>query len=485
MIRLFSLARLFGLMLMVFSAAYALPLLAAWIYHDGTAGLFAKDWLITFALGGILWLASKDHRRELKAKDGFLLVLLAWSGMAAVSALPLMGYQENLSFTDAYFESMSGLSTTGATVMAGLDRLPPAVNLWRHELHWLGGMSIIVLAVAVLPILGVGGRQVFMSETPGPMKDSKLTPRIAETAKNLWSIYAGLTLACILALKLAGMDWFDALCHAFSTLGLGGFSTHDDNVRFFNSPAVEGVLMVFMLLSGMNFATHFLAVRNRSLNPYRYDVEAKPYLALILGSCLGIAIFLNVQETYPDFWDALRYAAFNVISIATDCGFSNADYSRWPIFAPLWMLFLACVTVCTGSTGGGIKMMRTLLLEKQSEAQLFLLTHPTAIHPLKLGKMIVQSNIQLSVLGFIFVYFMSIVLLSLVLIASGLDFVSAFSAIVACLNNAGPGLEQVGPVTTYAVLTDFQTWICTLAMFLGRVEILTAFVVFTPAFWRK
>jgi trk system potassium uptake protein TrkH len=324
-----------------------------------------------------------------------------------------------------------------------------------------------------------------MSETPGPIKDSKLTPRIAETAQNLWSVYAGLTLACILSLKLAGMNWFDAICHAFSTLGLGGFSTHDANVRYFDSPAIEAVLMVFMLLAGMNFATHFLAVRNHSLAPYRYDVEAKPYLAIILGSCLGIALFLQDQGAYPDFWEALRYAAFNVISIATDCGFTNADYSLWPMFAPLWMLFLACVTASTGSTGGGIKMMRTLMLAKQSTVQMFLLTHPMALHPLKLGKMIVPSNIQLSVLGFIFVYFMSIVLLTLVLVGSGLDFLSAFSAIVSCLNNAGPGLGEVGPATTYAALSDFQTWICTLAMFLGRVEILTFFVVFTSTFWRK
>jgi trk system potassium uptake protein TrkH len=485
MSRLISLVRLFGIMLMAFSLAYILPIITAWISHDGTASFFIKNLLLSFGLGGVLWILAKDHKRELKSKEGFILVLLSWSGMAGLASLPLLEYLPGLSFTDAYFEAMSGLSTTGATILADLDFLPPAMNLWRHELHWLGGMSIIVLAVAILPILGVGGRQVFMSETPGPMRDSKLTPRIAETAKNLWNIYAGLTLACILGLKLAGMDWFDAICHAFSTLGLGGFSTRDQNIRFYNSPAIEGVLMLFMLLAGMNFATHFLAVRNRSLNPYKYDVEAKPYLALIMGSCLGLAAFLVYRDVYPDFWESLRYAAFNVISIATDCGFSNTDYGLWPTFAPLWMLFLACVTVCTGSTGGGIKMMRVLILAKQSQSQLFLLNHPTAIYPLKLGKMIVSSNVQLAVLGFIFVYFMSVVLLTLTLVISGLDFISAFSAIVSCLNNAGPGLGEVGPAKDYAALTDFQKWMCTLAMFLGRVEILTALVVFTPTFWRK
>ncbi|MFM8330576.1 MAG: TrkH family potassium uptake protein, partial [Candidatus Methylumidiphilus sp.] len=399
--RLFPLARIFGLMLMAFSGSYTLPILTSWLNHDGTAPLFIKHWVISFAIGGVMWILAKDHVRELKPKDGFLIVVIAWLGIAGVSTLPLLDYFPALSFTDAYFEAMSGLSTTGATVLTGLDALPPAVNLWRHELHWVGGMSIIVLAVGILPILGVGGRQVFMSETPGPMRDSKLTPRIAETAKNLWSIYAGLTLACILSLKLAGMGWLDAVCHAFSTLGLGGFSTHDLNIRHFDSPLIEGVLMVFMLLAGMNFATHFLAVRNRSLAPYSYDVEAKPFLALILGSCLGIAVFLVQQNTYEDFLTSLRYAAFNVISIATDCGFASADFGLWPVFAPLWMFFLACVTACTGATGGGIKMMRTLILYKQSLSQMFLLTHPTAVHPLKLGKIIVHSNIQLSVLGFI------------------------------------------------------------------------------------
>jgi trk system potassium uptake protein TrkH len=485
MIRLFSLARVFGLMLMIFSIAYTLPILTAWIFDDGTMPLFIRDLLLTFTLGGAAWVLSKDYARELKAKDGFILVLLAWSGIAAIPALPLMSYFPDLSFTDAYFEAMSGLSTTGATVLDGLDSLPPAINLWRHELHWIGGMGIIVLAVAILPILGVGGRQVFMSETPGPMKDSKLTPRIAETASNLWAVYAGITLACIGALKLAGMNWLDAICHAFSTLGLGGFSTHDASIAYFESPAIECVLMVFMLLSGMNFATHFLALRNRSFNPYKYDVEAKPYLALILGSCFAVAAYLVQQGVYTDFWVALRKAAFNVISIATDCGFSSVDFNQWPIFAPLWMLFLACITVNTGSTGGGIKMMRTLILVKQSEVQMFLLNHPTAVHPLKLGKMIVHANIQLSVLGFIFVYFMSIVLLTFVLIVTGMDFVSALSAIVSCLNNAGPGLGQVGPASNYASLNDFQTWVCTLAMLLGRMEIFTVLVLLTPAFWRK
>ena len=479
--RFLSLARVFGLMLMVFSITYLLPLLASLIYSDGTAGLFLEDMGMTLGAGALLWYCTRRYQRDLKAKDGFLLVVMAWTGMASFATFPLLSYLPDLSFTDAYFETMSGLSTTGATVLAGLDRLPPAINLWRHELNWLGGMGIIVLAVAILPVLGVGGRQLFMAETPGPMKDSQLTPRITETAKNLWLVYAGI----ILSLKQVGMNWLDAVCHAFSAMGLGGFSTHDASVGYFNSPAIEAILTVFMTLAGMNFATHFLAFRARNLAPYRNDIEAVPYLILLLGSCVGIGFYLWINGAYPSFWIALRHASFNLVSIATDCGFASADFNQWPIFAPLWMLFLSCVTVCTGSTGGGIKMMRTLILVKQSQLQMFLLTHPTAVNPLKLRGMVIPSGIILSVLGFIFVYFMSIVILTLLLVISGLDIVSSFSAIIARINNAGPGLGQVGPAANYGSLTDFQTWMCTLAMFLGRIEVFTALILFTPAYWKK
>ncbi len=485
MLKLIIVAKVFGLMLMVFSVTYSLPILTALIYRDGTAWLFFEDTLSTFIAGFFLWFPTRNNTRELKSRDGFLLVVLTWLGMAAFATFPLLRNIQGLSFTDAYFETMSGLSTTGATVLAGLDHLPPAINLWRHELNWLGGMGIIVLAVAVLPILGVGGRQLFMAETPGPMKDNKLTPRITETAKNLWIVYAGITLACILALKLVGMSWFDAICHAFATLGLGGFSTHDASVGYFNSPAIELVLIVFMLISGMNFATHFLAWRSKSLDPYRHDIEAMPFLVLILGSCLGIALFIWYENTYAGFWTALRHVSFNLVSVGTDCGFTSVDFNQWPLFAPLWMLFLSCISVCTGSTGGGIKMMRTLILLRQSLLQMFILTHPTSVNPLKLGKLVVPPNIILSVLGFIFVYFMSIVMLTLALVFSDLDLISSFSAIIACINNAGPGLGTVGPATNYSGLSDFQTWICTLAMFLGRIEVFTALIILTPTFWRK
>lgn len=484
-IRFLSLARVFGYMLSVFSVAYLMPIITSYIFHDGTAGLFLEAMFLTLGIGLFLSITTQKFVRELKAKDGFLIVVLAWTGMAGFATFPLMGYLKGLSFTDAYFETMSGLTTTGATVLAGLDQLPPAINLWRHELNWLGGMGIIVLAVAILPVLGVGGRQLFMAETPGPMKDSQLTPRITETAKKLWLVYIGITIACIIALKFAGMSLLDAICHAFAAMGLGGFSTHDTSVGFFNSPAIEVVLTIFMLIAGMNFATHFLAIRAGSLRPYYYDIEAVPYLILIIGSILGIAFYLWKSGTYPHYAIALRHVSFNLVSIATDCGFASVDFDKWPIFAPLWMLFLSCICACTGSTGGGIKMMRTLILVKQSQLQMFLLVHPAAVNPLKLGKVAIPSKIIFSVLGFIFVYFMSIVILTLLLVISGLDFISSFTAIIACINNAGPGLGQVGPATNFGSLSDFQTWLCTTAMFLGRIEVFTALILFTPTYWRK
>lgn len=485
MIRLLSLARIFGMMLIVFSITYLLPIVTALITDDGTELLFVMDMGLTLISGLVLWGMTRSYQSDLKARDGFILVVMAWLGMAAFATFPLMSYLRELSFTDAYFETISGFTTTGATILTNLDYLPPAINLWRHELNWLGGMGIIVLAVAILPILGIGGRQLYVAETPGPIKDSKLTPRITETAKNLWVTYAMITLACILSLKWAGMDWLDAICHAFSSMGLGGFSTHDASVGYFNSPDIEAVLAFFMLLAGMNFATHFTALHQKSLNAYHHDIEAFPYLILMLGSCLGIGFFLWLQGTYEDFFTALRHATFNLISMGTGCGYASVDFHQWPLFAPLWMLFLSSTAACTGSTGGGIKMMRTLILIKQSQMQMFQLAHPAAVNPLKLGGTVVSTRIVLSVLGFIFAYFMSVVILTLVLVISDLDLLSAMTAVIATLSNAGPGLGEVGPATNYASLTDFQTWVCTLAMFLGRIEIFTALILLTPAFWRK
>ncbi len=473
-----------GSLLIGFSLAYLPPLVTALIYGDGALVAFAVALAINLLLGAMLWLMTFRFRRELRARDGFLLVALAWIVFAADAAIPLMLALPQLSFTDAYFESMSGFTATGATLLTGIDQLPHAVNLWRAELCWLGGLGVIGLGMAVLPLLGVGGMQVYRAEASGPIKETRLLPRFVQTARSLWMIYVALTIACAIALRIAGMNVFDALCHALSTLSLGGISTHDAKIGYFHSQAIECVLMVFMLLAGINFATHFLAWRGRSLRVYLRDPEAVGFLVLVLASVFGLAIYLWKMHAYHGPWPALRYAAFNVISIATDCGFYNADYDRWPLFAGLWMLLLSCMAVSAGSTGGGIKLIRILILFRQSAREIYALLHPTAVHSLKLRGQVLPERVALSALGFIHLYTMSMVGLTFLLILSGMDFLSAFSAIVATLNNVGPGLHQVGPGSTYASLSDFQTWVCTVSMLVGRLEFFVVLIPLTPGFWR-
>ncbi|MBI4990267.1 MAG: TrkH family potassium uptake protein [Rhodocyclales bacterium] len=480
-----SVLRVFALILLIFSGTMLLPLSASWLFDDGAQHAYDEGIAASLVCGALIWTATRRHREELKVRDGFLLVVLAWAGLPAFATVPLLMYFPNLSFTDAYFETVSGLTTTGATVLEGLDKLPFSINLWRAELVWLGGMGLIVLAVAILPLLGVGGRQIFKAEAPGPMKDAKLTPRMAETAKGLWLVYFYISVACFLALAWAGMGWGDALIHTFTVMGLGGFSSHDASFGFFDSVPIEAVTIFFMTLAGMNFATHFLALRGRSFAPYRWDPEVKWFLFVMYASVLGIALYLWSMQVYPDFRTALRFSAFNVVSIATTTGYANTDFNLWPIFAPLWMLFLSSFATCSGSTGGGIKMVRAILLYKQVFRELMRAMHPNAVHQTKLGNEVVENKIIFAVLAFGFMYMVSIVSMTLAMAASGLDIVTAFTAVVACINNTGPGLNQVGPATTFAVLTDFQTWVCTFAMLLGRLEIFTLLVVLTPAFWRK
>ncbi len=482
---LLSVANVLGRLLTVFSLTYVLPIAGSLIFADGTAVDFAYAMFIAFGAGLLLFASTRRFYSELKARDGFLLVTLSWTLMAGIATVPLLMVYETMSFTDAFFETMSGLTTTGATVMTGLDNAPPAINLWRHELNWLGGMGIIVLAVAILPMLGVGGMQLYKAEAPGPFKDAKLTARIADTAKALWLVYFAVTAACILALRVAGMSWFDAVCHAFSALSLGGFSTRDASVGAWDSPAIEAVLIVFMLIAGMNFATHFFAWHARSLRAYWQDAEAKAFLGLVVSSCFGVALYLYWTGTYADFWAALRHASFNLVSIATDCGYASVDFDKWPIFAPLWMLLLSCLSVSSGSTGGGIKMVRTLVLYKQSLREMKKLLHPNVVDPIKLGAVPVPNKIAFSVLGFIFLYFITIVGSTFLLVIDGLDFISAFSGVIACINNMGPGLGVVGPAQNYQALSDFQTWVLAWTMLVGRLEIFSVVILFTPAFWHK
>jgi trk system potassium uptake protein TrkH len=480
-----AVAHVLGLLLASFALTYALPIGCALLLGDGLWTRFLLAAAITTAVGLVLATATAHARRELKPRDGFLLVTLGWLLLSCSAALPLLLAVPGLDFNGAFFEAMSGLTTTGSTVLTGLDQLPPSLNLWRHTLHWIGGLGIIVMALAVLPLLGVGGMQLYKGQAPGAVKDERLAPRITETAKQLWVVYTLITAAGILALRICHMTWFDAICHAFSAVGLGGFSTHDRSIAYFNSPAIELVLMALMVIAALNFGRHIIALRRLSLATYRQDPEAKAIFAILAASVIGIASLLTAHGVYADFLPALRYAAFNVISQATTSGLTSEDYQRWPVFAPWWMLFLTCIVCSTGSTGGGIKMFRTLLLARQAGREMQLLIHPAAVAPLRIGGRPIPDSVGSSVLAFIFVYLMTVALLTFAMLLTGMSFADAASAVVASINNTAHGFGAPGAVHNFHSLSTVQIWICTAAMLLGRLEVFSVIVLFRPAYWRR
>jgi trk system potassium uptake protein TrkH len=472
-------------MMAYFGLLYALPIGWSLAVHDGAVIDFVVAAFINVVVGLALAFVTRKYRRELKPRDGFLLVSLSWTLMSASASIPFMIAMPDLGFTDAYFEAASGLTTTGSTVLNHLDDLPQSINLWRHTLHWIGGIGIIVLAVAVLPLLGIGGMQLYKASTPGPVKDEKLTPRITETAKALWFTYLAITIVGIVALHIAGMSWFDAICHGFSAIALGGFSTHDKSVGFFDSAAVETVLTIIMIVGAINFSRHFLAFRNLSFKPYKTDSEGKAVLIVLGTSVVLVTMVLWLNGTYSGFAETLRHSMFNVVSIATTTGFVTENYETWPAFIPVWILFLSCITCSTGSTGGGVKMFRTLLLVRQARRELKLLVHPSAVIPIRIGGIAIPERVIYSVLAFIFLYFGTILVLTFAMLATGVDMVTAFTAVVASINNLGPGMGEVGPAVNFEPLTHTQTWICSAAMIIGRLEIFSVLVLFTATFWRR
>jgi trk system potassium uptake protein len=480
-----AVAYVLGLLLATFALTYVLPAACSLLMGDGLAPRFLACAALTAGVGLILAGATRRFRRELRPRDGFLLVTLGWLLLPSAAALPLIIVVPGLTFTGAFFEAMSGLTTTGSTVLTGLDALPPSLNFWRHSLEWFGGLGIIVMALAVLPLLGVGGMQLYKGQAPGPVKEERLAPRITATAKSLWLVYALLTAAGIVALRISGMSWFDATCHAFSAVGLGGFSTHDMSVAWFHSAAIEATLAALMVVASLNFARHFIALRQLSLETYKSDPECRAIFALLAVSVIGIALLLTHDAVYPNFLTALRHSAFNVISQATTSGLTSEDYGRWPVFAPYWMLFLSCILCSTGSTGGGIKMFRTLLLAHQAGRELKLLVHPAAMAPVRIGGRPIPDRVGHAVLAFIFLYFMTAVVLTFAMLLTGLDFDAAFSAVVASINNTAHGFGPPGGVHNFHGLNPAQTWICTAAMLLGRLEIFSVIVLLRPAYWRK
>ncbi len=476
--------RIMGLFLMLFSLTLLPPVVIDLLYQEGAARAFFYSYLVLLCIGFVLFVPVRNKTSDLRLRDGFIVVVLFWLVLGVAGAMPFYLYENlDISIADALFESISGLTTTGATVLVGLDNLPHSILFYRQELQWLGGMGIIVLAVAVMPMLGIGGMQLYKAEAPGPVKDSKLTPRIAETAKALWYIYLGLTVACALAYWLAGMSLFDAVGHSFSTVAIGGFSTHDASLGYFDNQAIEIVAIVFMFLGAINFALHFSVVRSKSLMPYLRDSEFKLYASLLIIISSICIYVLYTQSVYHDFPSAFREALFHTVSIATTSGFVTSDYASWPVFIPVLLLFASFIGGCAGSTGGGIKVIRVLLLIKQGQREIIRLIHPNAQVTVKVGKQPVKNSIIDAVWGFFAAYVALFALMMLILMFNGLDQITAFSAVAATINNLGPGLGEVS--ANYASLSEFNKLLLCFSMLLGRLEIFTLLVLLTPAFWRK
>ena len=476
---------LVGRIVALFALLMAVPLVFALAEHDPAEGAFLLSTAITIAAGIAMSLATRRFRRELQPKDGFVLVGLTWLLLPAFGAVPLYLAVPGIDLTRAYFEAVSAFTATGATALSGLDALPLSVNVWRCFMMWVGGLGIIVLAVAILPMLGVGGAQLFKTEITGPMKDQKLTPRIADTARAIWGIYGLLSLACFFAYHAAGMSWVDAFMHMCTTVSLGGFSSHDASFGHWNSPLIEAVAIVFMLLSGVNLLLYFSVWRARSPMPLVRNAEAMAFYGALAGVIALITVYLVVGGDYDSWLGALRHTAFHVVSVATTTGYASYDYAQWPLFAPLVMILLGSFATCAGSTGGGIKMVRMLLLVKQARRELVRIVHPNVVNPVVLGGQAVSDRVMQSVIAFMMMYGATLTGLTLALLFAGLDPVTAFTAVIACVNNIGPGLGEVGPAVNYGGLTDFQTWVCSFAMLLGRLELLAVLVLFTPQFWRK
>lgn len=478
-----TIIRILGILLMIFSITMLPPAIVSAIYEDGGGSAFISTFLLSLITGLVLFWPKRKAKAELKIRDGFLIVVLFWTVLSTFGAVPFILAQTlPVSLADAVFESFSGLTTTGATVISGLDDLPHSILFYRQQLQWLGGMGIIVLAVAILPLLGIGGMQLYRAEMPGPMKDNKLTPRIAGTAKALWYIYLGMTIACALAYWMAGMTTFDAIAHSFSTVAIGGFSTHDASIGYFDSNAIELICAFFMFTAGINFALHFISVRTLTIHPYLKDPEFKGYFAILCVVILCCTSVLLYYQEYP-FTDALVKSIFHSVSIATTAGFASADFATWPTLLPVLLIFASFIGASAGSTGGGMKVIRVLLLFKQGMREIKRLIHPNGIFLIKLGKASVNDRVVQAVWGFFATYVVLFVLLMLILLADGLDQITAFSAVAACMNNLGPGLGDVA--VNYSGLSDLAKYVLSFAMLLGRLEIFTLLVLFTPYFWRR
>lgn len=483
--RFAAVQRVMGLLLMCFSTTMLPPTFVDLWYGGGTASAFLEGMGLSLAVGALTWWPVRHYRSDLKVRDGFLVVVLFWAVLSAFGAVPLLATHVGWhTYTEALFESVSGLTTTGATTIAsGLDLMPRAVLYYRAQLHWLGGMGIIVLAVAVLPMLGVGGMQLYKAETPGPMKDNKLTPRIMHSARALWAVYVLLTLACTLAFALLGMTPFDAICHAMSTLATGGFSTHDASIGYYHSVGIEIAAIFFMLTGASNFAMHYLAWDQRSLGLYWRNTEFRAFIAIYAVIAAVVCATLYLGGSYPDLATSIREGVFAVVAYGTTTGFAIDNPSAWPLCAPLLLVLITFIGSCAGGTGGGVKVIRLVLFIKQAGRETRHLIHPNAEVPIKLENKLVPDTVVYAIGGFFSIYIGATILLTCIMICTGLDALTALSAVAGAINNTGPGLNSVA--ANVASISTVGKWVLIFAMLIGRLEVFTLLVIFTPAFWRR
>ena len=471
------LINLFSILVMLFSVSFVFPMIVSIIYKDSALSIFIYTFLFVFFLGLIGWFFSRGDDRELGQKDGFIIITFFWLVLSFAGSIPFI--ISGMGFIDSFFESMSGITTTGATILTGLDSLPESILFYRQLLQWMGGMGLIVLAIAVMPLLGIGGGQLYKTEIPGAMNDQKMTPRIKETAQALWAIYLGLTICCALLYFLAGMNPFDAISHSLSTVSIGGFSTHDESIGYFNSSFIEAICIIFMLLSAFSFTLHYFAIYKKKPLKYFYDPELRFFLS-IMALIFVISLLINQFSNNND--GSIKDLLFHSVSIVTTTGFSIGDPSEWHSSIGFLFLVGAFIGACSGSVGGGVKSWRVLIMINYARINLMKMIHPNAVISLKIGSKTVEDEVATSVWGFFSIYVISFMVLLLALLMTGLDFESSFSAIGACLNNLGPGLGEVSQ--TYQSVTPAGKLILSFAMILGRLEIFTLLVLFTPMFWR-
>jgi trk system potassium uptake protein TrkH len=474
--------RTLGLVFLMFSITMLPPLAVSLVFHDGNVQPFSVTIAFAVAVGLLLWWPNRRQQVAVRNREGFLIVTLMWVFMSLLGAVPFMMTMD-LGFIDALFESTSGYTTTGSTVVEHLDMLPESILLYRQEIQWLGGIGVIVLAIALLPMLGIGGMQLYKAETPGPFKDDRLTPRIARTARNVCLIYVSFTVACAFCFWLAGMEPFDAVAHSLSTLSTGGYSTHDSSLAFFDSPAIESVAMIFMLVGGISFSTHFVAWRALKVRVYGRDTQIRTMIAVIVLLSSVVAAVLYLEGSGNSAARALRLSVFEVVSVITSTGFGIDDFSVWPLALPVLLIFASFMGGCAGSTGGGMKVVRFVVIVKQAGVHLYRLIHPKVVMPIKVDQRVVPNPVIEGIWGFFTIYITVFAILMVVLMFGGMDQITAFSAVAACLNNLGPGLGSVA--RDFVAVSAESKLVLVLAMIFGRLEVFTPLVLLTPAFWDR